>query len=73
MKHCTRLPLQIDFQLTRRWTVIMMNLYFPTNMLLATGYATLFLNVHDQGVSKRPARMATVARGEERWERRRLE
>ncbi|XP_045135650.1 uncharacterized protein LOC123518714 [Portunus trituberculatus] len=41
--------LSIDFQLTRRWTVIMMNLYFPTNMLLATGYATLFLNVHDQG------------------------
>ena len=42
---------QIDFEVTRRWTVIMMNLYFPTNMLLATGYATLFLNVHDQGVS----------------------
>ncbi|XP_071540379.1 uncharacterized protein [Panulirus ornatus] len=41
--------LSVEFELSRRWTVIMMNLYFPTNMLLATGYATLFLNVADQG------------------------
>ncbi|XP_042241468.1 uncharacterized protein LOC121879047 [Homarus americanus] len=41
--------LSVEFQLSRRWTVIMMNLYFPTNLLLATGYATLFLSVTDQG------------------------
>nr|XP_045609608.1 uncharacterized protein LOC123765175 [Procambarus clarkii] len=41
--------LSVEFELHRRWTVIMMNLYLPTNMLLATGYATLFLEVADQG------------------------
>nr|XP_045609609.1 uncharacterized protein LOC123765176 [Procambarus clarkii] len=41
--------LKMEFELHRRWTVIMMNLYLPTNLLLAAGYATLFLNVADQG------------------------
>ncbi|XP_042857616.1 gamma-aminobutyric acid receptor subunit pi-like, partial [Penaeus japonicus] len=36
---------EVEFELTRRWTVIVLSVYFPTSLLLIVGYATLFVSV----------------------------
>ncbi|XP_069974618.1 uncharacterized protein [Penaeus vannamei] len=37
--------LQVEFELTRRWTMIVLTVYLPTSMLQLIGYATLYVNV----------------------------
>ncbi|ROT82856.1 putative ligand-gated chloride channel-like 3 isoform X1 [Penaeus vannamei] len=37
--------LKVEFELDRRWTVIVMAVFFPTSMLLIIGYSTLFVKV----------------------------
>ncbi|XP_071519931.1 uncharacterized protein [Panulirus ornatus] len=37
--------LRVEFELRRRWTVIVLSLYFPSSLLLTIGYATLFVKV----------------------------
>lgn len=36
--------LQIEMELERRWTVIVLNVYLPTSMLLIIGYSTLYID-----------------------------
>ncbi|XP_069159957.1 uncharacterized protein [Procambarus clarkii] len=48
--NATRYPvLLVEFGLERRWTVIVLNVFLPTALLQAIGYATLFLHTNDQG------------------------
>ncbi|XP_042208683.1 uncharacterized protein LOC121856959 [Homarus americanus] len=37
--------LMVEFELARRWTVIVMSVYLPTAMLMVIGYSTLFVKV----------------------------
>ncbi|XP_071552277.1 uncharacterized protein [Panulirus ornatus] len=37
--------LQVQFELTRRWTVIVLSVFVPTTMLICIGYATLYIKL----------------------------
>lgn len=36
---------QVDFEVKRRWTVIVVTVFLPTSMLILVGYATLFIRL----------------------------
>ncbi|XP_063611585.1 uncharacterized protein LOC134785226 [Penaeus indicus] len=56
---------EVEFELTRRWTVIVLSVYFPTSLLLIVGYATLFVSVSQLEIVRclTVAKLASVVPG----------